>query len=117
MLLRRSLFVAVLLLAVTASPARADALRRGRYGAGDPYFPLAGNGGYDARHYALDLDYDRGAKRLDGKVQMNARATQDLPSFNLDLRDFLTVASVGVNGSGPTSSTRARSSRSALAQS
>ena len=26
-------------------------------GAGDPYFPLAGNGGYDVKHYDLTLDY------------------------------------------------------------
>src|SRR5436190_2057820 len=27
-------------------------------GLGDPLFPLAGNGGYDVRHYALALAYD-----------------------------------------------------------
>ena len=30
----------------------------GAPGAGDPYFPLDGNGGYDVRHYALDVKYD-----------------------------------------------------------
>ena len=30
----------------------------GAPGIGDPYFPLDGNGGYDARHYLLDLRYD-----------------------------------------------------------
>src|SRR5690606_37458040 len=29
----------------------------GEPGAGDPYFPLAGNGGIDVVHYDLDLDY------------------------------------------------------------
>ena len=29
----------------------------GSDGAGDPYFPLAGNGGFNVLHYDLDLDY------------------------------------------------------------
>ena len=29
----------------------------GASGAGDPYFPFAGNGEYDVRHYDLDLTY------------------------------------------------------------
>ena len=29
----------------------------GAAGVGDPYFPLAGNGGIDVVHYSLDLDY------------------------------------------------------------
>ena len=33
----------------------------GAAGLGDPYFPLAGNGGYDAGHYDLRLAYDPGA--------------------------------------------------------
>ena len=35
-------------------------------GAGDPYFPLQGNGGYDVRDYGLDLRYDPATRRLDG---------------------------------------------------
>lgn len=30
---------------------------QGADGAGDPYFPLAGNGGIDVLHYDLDLTY------------------------------------------------------------
>ena len=30
---------------------------QGSDGAGDPYFPLAGNGGTNVLHYDLDLDY------------------------------------------------------------
>ena len=30
----------------------------GAPGIGDPYFPLDGNGGYDVRHYDLDVTYD-----------------------------------------------------------
>ncbi|MFV2174494.1 M1 family metallopeptidase [Actinomadura sp. LOL_016] len=57
----------------------------GADGVGDPYFPLEGNGGYDARHYSLDLAYDPEYDQLDGTVTITARATQNLSSFNLDL--------------------------------
>ena len=30
----------------------------GAAGIGDPYYPLLGNGGYDATHYTIDLDLD-----------------------------------------------------------
>lgn len=85
-------------LLAAAAPAAADRYVAGAPGAGDPFFPNAGNGGYDVRHYSLDLDYDQPANRLDGKVTIHARATQGLYRFNLDLRDFLTVARVSVNG-------------------
>ena len=41
-----------------------------------------GNGGYDARHYDLGLDYGDDAVR--GVVRMRATATQSLKRFNLD---------------------------------
>jgi uncharacterized membrane protein len=47
---------------VAATPATAAAAPAGPTpgapGAGDPYFPLQGNGGYDVRDYGLDLRYD-----------------------------------------------------------
>ena len=30
----------------------------GAPGIGDPYFPLDGNGGYDVKHYRLDIAYN-----------------------------------------------------------
>ncbi|MBT3154435.1 M1 family metallopeptidase [Streptomyces sp. CHD11] len=69
----------------------------GGAGAGDPYFPQAGNGGYDALHYALDLSYDPGAHRLTGTAEITARATRDLTAFNLDL-EGLDVRTVTVGG-------------------
>jgi Peptidase family M1 domain/Peptidase M1 N-terminal domain/Immune inhibitor A-like, MAM domain len=69
----------------------------GAAGAGDPYFPLDGNGGYDTRHYLLDVKYDPDTDVLEGRVTIKARATQDLSSFNLDLVG-LTVRSVRVDG-------------------
>lgn len=38
--------------------ARGPFARPGAPGVGDAYFPLAGNGGYDVAHYALELAYD-----------------------------------------------------------
>ena len=57
----------------------------GASGVGDPYFPLEGNGGYDVRHYSLDLRYDPDHDQLDGTVTITARATQNLSRFDLDL--------------------------------
>ena len=65
---------------------------------GDPYFPAAGNGGYQVRHYDLDLRYDPETKSLRAQALISATTRQkNLRSFSLDLRD-LTVSSVRVNG-------------------
>jgi aminopeptidase N len=69
----------------------------GARGSGDPFFPLAGNGGYDVRHYTLDLNYDPHNNSLDAHATITARATQNLSRFDLDLRG-LHVDSVSVNG-------------------
>ena len=55
--------------AALPAAAATDAGRRftpGASGAGDPWFPAEGNGGYDVRHYDLDLSYDPRTRRLDG---------------------------------------------------
>jgi aminopeptidase N len=85
---------------VAAAPATASADRYvvGSAGSGDPFFPLAGNGGYDVRHYSLKLDYDQGANFLRGRAVIQATATQNLRRFDLDLRDFYAVSKVRVNG-------------------
>ncbi|MFF9040176.1 M1 family metallopeptidase [Streptomyces sp. NPDC014892] len=71
---------------------------RGSAGLRDPYFPRLGNGGYDASHYALTLDYDPEADAsLRGTAVITARATRDLASFNLDLKG-LDVEAVAVDG-------------------
>ncbi|WP_328447844.1 M1 family metallopeptidase [Amycolatopsis sp. NBC_00438] len=69
----------------------------GAAGAGDPYYPDDGNGGYDALHYDVDASYDPPSGRLDGDTTVTAKATQDLSRFDLDLRG-LDVASVEVDG-------------------
>jgi aminopeptidase N len=73
----------------------AQASSRGASGVGDPYFPLEGNGGYDTRHYDLELAYDPASDRLDGVARISARALENLSSFDLDFQqldvDWVTV--------------------------
>ncbi|MER6564997.1 M1 family metallopeptidase [Streptomyces sp. NPDC001093] len=69
----------------------------GGSGVRDPYFPKAGNGGYDVGHYDLTLDYTPATRRLTGTAVITARATQDLSAFDLDLAG-LQVDSVTVEG-------------------
>ncbi|MFI1700149.1 M1 family metallopeptidase [Streptomyces bobili] len=69
----------------------------GAPGLGDPYFPKAGNGGYDVRHYDLDLAYDPTGHRLSGTARVTARATKTLSAFDLDLKG-MTVEKVTVEG-------------------
>ena len=101
--LRRSARFAAVVLAVIATagapPSTAAAVRftPGAAGVGDPYFPLLGNGGYDAAHYTLDLRYQPAIHALAGTVRMRARATQDLSRFDLDLSG-MTVRAVRVDG-------------------
>jgi aminopeptidase N len=83
----------------------------GAAGAGDAYFPFAGNGGYDVRHYDLDITYTPPAPapapivgQLTGVATIDLVATQDLDRFNLDLRG-MEVQAVTVNGKSATAVT------------
>ncbi|MGW4272451.1 M1 family metallopeptidase [Streptomyces seoulensis] len=69
----------------------------GGAGLRDPYFPKAGNGGYDVAHYDLTLGYEPAGRRLTGTAVITARATQDLSAFDLDLQG-LDVREVTVEG-------------------
>ncbi len=76
----------------------------GATGAGDAYFPYAGNGGYDVQHYDLDVTYSPPDPepaplegQFDGTATIDLVATQDLDRFNLDLRG-MEVSSLTVNG-------------------
>jgi aminopeptidase N len=96
-------------LAVTAGACRGDerstpgpsaaapSFAPGAPGAGDPYFPTYGNGGYDVGGYALKLRYDPASDRLEGTATVTAKATADLSRFNLDLVG-LNVSAVTVDG-------------------
>jgi aminopeptidase N len=91
---RRFVTMAILVSAVGAAGARADV---GSPGLDDPFFPLAGNGGYDVSHYGLALDYQQAGGPLDGTAVITARATQNLSRFDLDLRGF-DVSLLSVDG-------------------
>jgi aminopeptidase N len=69
----------------------------GASGVGDPYYPTAGNGGFDVGHYDLDLTLDVERNFLEGVASIQANATQDLSSFHLDLAGF-EVRSIDVSG-------------------
>jgi aminopeptidase N len=66
-------------------------------GLGDPYFPAAGNGGYDVGRYTLDLTWRPGARRMDGVATIAATATEALPILALDAVG-LDVTGVTVDG-------------------
>ena len=94
--------LAVLLSGAAASPAVAQPTgpAAGSTSGGDPYFPPAGNGGYDVRYYDLNLKYTPTSDisgKLDARAIIAATANQGLSSFSLDLRG-LAVSSVTVNG-------------------
>ena len=74
----------------------------GAAGVGDPYFPDAGNGGYDVASYDVVTSVRiEGEDQLDATTTIRATATQDLTSFNLDLLGF-EVGTVTVDGAGAT---------------
>ncbi|MDQ2693039.1 MAG: M1 family metallopeptidase [Chloroflexota bacterium] len=61
----------------------------GAPGVGDSLYPLLGNGGYDVQHYTLDITVNNVLRgELEGTTTIEARATQDLSSFNLDFIRF-----------------------------
>jgi aminopeptidase N len=91
---------------VTAAPGDPGGRRflPGAPGAGDAYFPFAGNGGYDVQHYDLDITYTPPAPdpaplvgQLSGVATIDLVATQNLDRFNLDLRD-MDVRAITVHG-------------------
>jgi aminopeptidase N len=92
------IFSVVLGVVLTGVPAQAAPVGSpGAAGIGDPYFPLDGNGGYDVKHYDLDIKYTPESDVLDGVATLRSRATQNLSAFNLDFRG-LTVRAITVDG-------------------
>ena len=84
-------------LALSGPASAADPFVAGSSGLGDPFFPLAGNGGYDVSNYALQFSYKPQTRRLAGSATISATATQNLSRFDLDLRGF-EVSKLAVNG-------------------
>ncbi|TNH21285.1 M1 family metallopeptidase [Micromonospora orduensis] len=85
----------------SASPTQARTFTSGAAGVGDGYFPSYGNGGYDVGRYTVKVRYDPAKDRLSGTVTVQATATADLSTFNLDLAG-LTVERVTVDGAPAT---------------
>lgn len=88
----------------TATPAYAAPERPrftpGAPGAGDPYFPDMGNGGYDVSHYDIRLAFDPTTKAITATTTITARATQNLSRFDLDFQGPLTISGLSVDGRG-----------------
>jgi aminopeptidase N len=87
--------------AVTAVIVPEEALgedaKAGSPGLGDSYYPDFGNGGYDVSHYTLDITVNEvSTSNLTAITTIEATATQDLLSFNLDFIGFK-IDSITVN--------------------
>lgn len=81
----------------TSSAASASIGVAGAESIGDSLYPLMGNGGYDVTHYTIDLAVDVAANAIQGSTTIEAIATQNLATFNLDF-EGLTVSGVQVDG-------------------
>jgi hypothetical protein len=57
----------------------------GEPGLGDPYYPQAGNSGYDVSKYQIMINFDPGTQSITGTTTISAQATQQLNSFYFDL--------------------------------
>jgi aminopeptidase N len=90
--------IAAVALVLTPLPAHALAPEPGSPHSGDSVLPARGNGGYDVTHYAIDLRWRAASRSIVATTTVKAKATQDLSTFNLDLRENLTVRSVTVDG-------------------
>lgn len=72
----------------TMPPQSADP-QAGSAGLDDSLYPGFGNGGYDVQHYTLDITVnDISTSDLTATATIDAIATQDLSSFNLDFIGF-----------------------------
>ena len=89
--------LAAALTGLVALPAAAAA-PVGAAGAGDPYFPLQGNSGYDVGYYDLALAYAPATQQLSASRPCARRPRRRSRRFDLDLRDAMRVSSVTVDG-------------------
>jgi aminopeptidase N len=87
----------VLIALLLAAPASAQQHTPGSRSLGDVYLPVLGNGGYDAQHYDLTIDYDPATNTMMSTADITLRATQGLSEFSLDFRG-LNVTSVEIDG-------------------
>jgi aminopeptidase N len=88
-------FVSLAVVIAMGSASASAAPAAGAPGVGDPYYPYAGNGGYDVSHYDLRLTYDPATDLLKGTTTILAKTTQELSAFDLDFG--LHTTSIQVN--------------------
>ena len=71
----------------------------GSRGTDDDIYPQTGNGGYDAEHYDIALNYDPVANVFEAGTQttMTATTTQNLSEFTMDFQD-IGVTAVKIDG-------------------
>lgn len=81
---------------VTTPPPQDPNATDGEPGLGDPYYPQAGNSGYDVAKYQIMINWDPRSQTITGTTTISARATQHLNSFYFDLA--LHTEKVTVNG-------------------
>ncbi len=89
--------IPITLTPISTPSATPDPSTIGAAGAGDPYFPRLGNGGYDVQRYTIDLAVDMDANKIAGTVTIDANATQDLTRFDLDFSGPV-ISAVSVDG-------------------
>ncbi len=93
--MRTPRFVTIVVVALLALPA-ADAAAPSSVGIGDPYYPMAGNPGYDALHYDVRVRYRPADRVVDGVTRMRFTTRKRLATFNLDL--LLRASKVTLDG-------------------
>ncbi len=93
--MRTPRFVTIVVVALLALPA-ADAAAPSSVGIGDPYYPQAGNPGYDALHYDVRVRYRPADRVVDGVTRLRFTTRKRLATFNLDL--LLRASKVTVDG-------------------
>ena len=84
MLTKTRFWVLLLLIFLLLGAALVYAQSPGEPGIGDPYFPTLGNGGYDVQHYTIELALNLEQSSFSGTTTIEAQASEDLSSFNLD---------------------------------
>jgi aminopeptidase N len=82
---RSAILIALATTLLVAAPAHAQ-FSPGPAGAGDPFFPDAGNGGYDVSRYEISMRINPKHNRVRATTRVHATATQGLSSFDLDFR-------------------------------
>ena len=92
----RRLLSAVSIVALLFAAAATNAPAAGKKHEREPFFPRAGNVGYEVRQYDVHLDYQPRSGFLQATVRLQAQALQGLRRFSLDL-DGLRVTRVLVD--------------------